>query len=369
MQKRNNNSNHNRGGNYNKKNGKKKSKVLATMIPLAGNIKRNKWDINKKGQYSGYIDYSLTTKTPLFIPNTSNENILNIVCEEHNSYAFFSYEDLNGSLKNKEEIKKILPIISGSEVRGMFRAYYELITNSCISQISESFIRVEKVGKNKKDVTVKVDKMLGEYDNKKCNEEGVCKACELFGTVNSNFQIPSRLRFTDLRPDKTNGLFEDVCHLKPLATPKMKSDVSQIGRKFYKHNLNISNKDYADKDIKKLGCTIVPVKKDIKFSGKVYFDSLTSKELDYLVFLISCGYDENNSGYKLGRGKNLGLGSVACKINDIKIKTLKKGDSISIEEESYKYNKEHFDDKIFKSFKSITSFCYKENSSSVNTNI
>ena len=73
------------------------------------------------GNLTGYIECVLTTKTPLIIPDTSEENT--VMESSHPHYKFYNYGD-----------KK--PIIPGSELRGMLRSDFELFTNSCMSSIN-----------------------------------------------------------------------------------------------------------------------------------------------------------------------------------------------------------------------------------------
>lgn len=87
-------------------------------------------------KYSGVIAYSVLTKTPLFIPNTSNSdafNKSNDKCKEHKSYDFFSYTDLSEKEDSSNSYYK--PVITGSEMRGMLRSNYEILTNSCLSAL------------------------------------------------------------------------------------------------------------------------------------------------------------------------------------------------------------------------------------------
>lgn len=46
-------------------------------------------------KHYGVIHYSITTKTPLFIPNSSNDNAFGCKEADHKSYDFFSYTDLS----------------------------------------------------------------------------------------------------------------------------------------------------------------------------------------------------------------------------------------------------------------------------------
>ncbi len=97
----------------------------------------------KTGNLTGWIDYTLETKTPLFIPNTTNDKAFNVsdisnifVNDENNTdvenemkrYEFFSYSNIKG---NQE--KCTAPVIPGSEIRGVIRSAYEAVTDSCLS--------------------------------------------------------------------------------------------------------------------------------------------------------------------------------------------------------------------------------------------
>lgn len=87
------------------------------------------------GKLSGRITYILKTKTPLFIPNISCDTAFAVSSHNpgHKSYDFFSYHNLS----NEKHGDKICyrPVIPGSEVRGMFRSNYEILTDSCLSSL------------------------------------------------------------------------------------------------------------------------------------------------------------------------------------------------------------------------------------------
>ena len=112
------------------------------FIPLME--KKSKWEGKKEDVlYTGIIDYSVYTKTPLFIPNSSNDNRYSLMGEsekeKHKSYDFFSYHNLEEESISAEEVKKYCysPVIPGSEIRGMFRSIYEMLTDSCMSAIQK----------------------------------------------------------------------------------------------------------------------------------------------------------------------------------------------------------------------------------------
>ncbi|MGN0465823.1 MAG: TIGR03986 family CRISPR-associated RAMP protein [Lachnospiraceae bacterium] len=91
---------------------------------------------------TGKITYTITTQTPIFIPNTSCDEAFDIKIPEkenskdgkHKSYDFYSYAELE---KGEAEISVKEPIIPGSEVRGMLRSVYEAVTGSCMSIIND----------------------------------------------------------------------------------------------------------------------------------------------------------------------------------------------------------------------------------------
>ena len=101
------------------------------FVPLTGEKKKAE---HSEEKFTGVIEYSLLTKSPLFIPDTSNDDAFPQGKEGHKSYDFFSYERCEE--KNGEN-KLCEPIIPGSEIRGMFRSNYEILTESCMSVIDD----------------------------------------------------------------------------------------------------------------------------------------------------------------------------------------------------------------------------------------
>lgn len=91
--------------------------------------------------YTGYFMCELITKTPLFIPNTSNNKALHKAEERNNdnlsdssSFEFFSYTNLKGQpVQNQPNYE---PIIPGSEIRGAVRSVHEAAFNGCLSQVT-----------------------------------------------------------------------------------------------------------------------------------------------------------------------------------------------------------------------------------------
>lgn len=102
-------------------------------------------------KHTGVITYSITTKTPLFIPNTSNENTFpgtedkdGKIIADHKSYDFFSYNELENGVDYRKEYFE--PVIPGSELRGMIRNLYETLTASCMSVFNDGVYPERRTG-------------------------------------------------------------------------------------------------------------------------------------------------------------------------------------------------------------------------------
>lgn len=105
------------------------------FIPL-GKEKSKAPEAGPEKLLSGVIAYSVLTKTPLFIPNTSYDKAYHDdkADKDHKSYQFYSYVNYDDR-QNREKIPNPEPVIPGSEIRGMFRSNFEILTNSCMSAL------------------------------------------------------------------------------------------------------------------------------------------------------------------------------------------------------------------------------------------
>ena len=129
---------------------------------------RKKLAVEGERNLTGVIEYSLYTKTPLFIPNTSTskafvfgeeefekdevekdkaekdeaEKDVQKKMQEHKTYDFFSYTNLSGDGEEQKDYRDEFqkPVIPGSEIRGMFRSYYEMLTESCMSSVDDDVL-------------------------------------------------------------------------------------------------------------------------------------------------------------------------------------------------------------------------------------
>ena len=86
--------------------------------------------------HTGVIEYTITTKTPLFIPNSSSDSAFteSDKVKDHKSYDFFSYTELD--TKKRYENQYHVPVIPGSEIRGVVRNVYETLTDSCMGLLN-----------------------------------------------------------------------------------------------------------------------------------------------------------------------------------------------------------------------------------------
>ena len=95
-------------------------------------------------RHTGVIEYKITTKTPLFIPNSSSDKAFkeSDYVPEHKSYDFFSYTELDGNQRYEGEY--YVPVIPGSEMRGVVRSVYETLTDSCLGLLNEETYPVKR---------------------------------------------------------------------------------------------------------------------------------------------------------------------------------------------------------------------------------
>lgn len=93
------------------------------FIPYGGNVDRKQRNEETASEplLTGEIKCSLTVKTPLAIPD-AEERFMSKECKDHYIYPFMTAGGV--------------PIIPGSELRGMVRNVFETITNSCFSIIN-----------------------------------------------------------------------------------------------------------------------------------------------------------------------------------------------------------------------------------------
>lgn len=189
-----------------------------------------------------------------------------------------------------------------------------------------------------------------------CKGAAECPACELFGHVSedSNFSRGSKVRFSDLyvitERQENKEYFYDVCTLPALSSPKLgnvefylkkpenaafwtydyyvengkvRVKPGQLrGRKYYWHHpeKNVLSKMPSNIQPDGLNKTVRPLREEVTFSGELYFEGISEKQLKQLVWI--CNSNEEKLGYKLGAAKPFGFGSVVCKVTAIEERDL-----------------------------------------------
>ncbi len=165
-------------------------------------------------RYTGWIDCELETLTPLFIPNSSNDNFFNLHDSKKRdknekalvkSYDFFSYHDL----QDKTPASFFEPVVPGSTIRGVIRSAFETVTNGCMSTIDHNHIlfkrftipyphagRIENSGNGWR---------LQPCDMHGQEQPDPCYRCEgevgITGTRSLRYFTPSDKEFIPLQPD------------------------------------------------------------------------------------------------------------------------------------------------------------------------
>lgn len=166
------------------------------------------------------------------------------------------------------------------------------------------------------------------------DREKACSACSLFGMA-KNESLSGRVRFSDA--EMVKGIKIDSVLLKELGSPRPgylpfyslngnsydEQGASIAGRKIYWHNPEAEKSDVPYKDTSNKGETdrnaTMDLIKDAEFTFDVYFDQITSDELEELEWTLVLGENREDSNYcyKIGHGKPLGLGSVKITIDRV----------------------------------------------------
>ena len=107
------------------------------FLPIEDGCPRDAWETYFPDEESntGWMECELKTLGPLFIPNTTNDDVFPQGVKGLRSYDFYSYTDL--SHVDDFSFPPVMPIIPGSELRGMFRSEFEALTNSCLSAVND----------------------------------------------------------------------------------------------------------------------------------------------------------------------------------------------------------------------------------------
>lgn len=228
--------------------------------------------VPKEEKLTGKLVVEIETKTPLFIPDTSNEKVFSVdgEDEEHKSYDFFKY---GGE-----------PVIPGSEIRGMLRCVYEALTGSCLSAIDDDAELVKRTNEIYKPGLIKKVKngyILVEADRTKCRDNGgkfagykTDKGYYLKGE--KGFKGTARSYFNPVKDE--NKADKKVCDLTDVHFNMIETVLKSYQNT--KTNKHLSRGHYGYKDYDK------SFKKFLAPDSKsIYFPVYYSKVSDKLIYL------------------------------------------------------------------------------------
>ncbi|QNU65522.1 TIGR03986 family CRISPR-associated RAMP protein [Ruminiclostridium herbifermentans] len=311
--------------------------------------------------------------------------------DEHNGYKHYSLNSIKEGMEYPVWYEKV-----GSTI---------YLAPACISRI----------GLNNTIMGILKNKNNGEFNS--CSEaSNLCPACELFGMVGDNSALGSKIRFSDAKLKKgfnESNCFDEIMTLEELSSPKpsamefyterpkielngkkvnahfwnydysrinkntdINKELKILGRKFYWHSHSIKaqklserNNTESDLGITALNTTVRPVKAEVEFKFDIYFERITNKELESLIWVLTIGENNINGNrcHKIGGAKPLGFGSVKIVVNEVKnrtwniaedgsiIRTYKPMNFLEILSENSSFN-----DKAYREFLYITNYASME---------
>lgn len=303
-----------------------------------------------------------TIKAFEHILQTYQDKKINKLCEEQKGW-YKEYEICWKKLKLGQ--RKYLPV------------YYSIITSSNSGQ---RIMYLSPACITKESYTTSIEKIFSEGEKKldfrPCkSKKAICPACQLFGMVGEK-AVASRLRFADARLSNgftvENSMEDHFTVLEELAMPKIsatemylqrplegkadfwtydyytengkiytytdKNPIKIMGRKFYWHH-KFCNKNPLKT---KRNRSVRLLKEGVVFKEDIYFERISKKQLDELIFLLNISNLMSNHGYKLGMGKPLGLGSVSMTVDSVKIRTFNLESDTLYDEKEYEIEKKNY---------------------------
>lgn len=281
------------------------------------------------------------------------ENLKNLL----KMYEKNKEDEHRGYKEYKDELEKFLA--------GRGEAYFPVYYSK-----EEDFLWLSPASITREIYNNKLKDLIGTY--KSCDQKTeLCPACSLFGALGREFAVSSGLRFEDLECEERDSYeeyFEQPVTLYPLASPRLgniefyvkrppgavfwtydyyidangalRKNMPELnGRKFYWHQIGKELPANVEKSGQNI--TIRPLKKNVMFTGKLYFQKITETELNRLIWILNGGEDaelsEKKFGYRLGAAKPLGLGSIAAAVDKVYLrKAVMQDEKLDICEKEYK---------------------------------
>ncbi len=220
------------------------------FVSFPNKIKRSDY---VPGNLTGHITVSLKTKTPLFIPNTTNDDYFRKGVENHKSFDFYSYVDLKGKTYNG---KCYSPVIPGSELRGVLRMIHEIQNDSCFEDLidrNRTFAKREPPKGKKGGTDDSFQPCLIFWDDKKG---------EYYYVDADSYKLENE--YYSLKGKNNNGLYDrsdklinDDCSITPDEMQEQEIVYYRKGEKF--GNKKPSEKVFVVKDVTRYYLTPVEV--------------------------------------------------------------------------------------------------------------
>lgn len=284
-----------------------------------------------------------------------------------------------GNKKAYEEYKKDVENFLKEKGEGYFPVNYSKLEKGIYYLAPATFTK--EVSDNN------IGKLAGAFAP--CTEK-ICPACDLFGYVGKSSELSkgSKIRFTDMyvteeKEDPKDYYVCDHVTIQALGEPKLgntefylrrpkgasfwnydyyiqngkpvMSDGVLRGRKYYWHHRNVNLKEEIE--VTKLNKTIRPVKDNVKFGGQLYYEGISERQLEQLIWILNSGTE--NLGLKLGGAKPLGYGSVTCKVDEVQERTVGVSDGkvsyqiVAVPTENITYEKAGLSEPVKKEFYKI----------------
>ena len=251
-------------------------------------------------------------------------------------YLIEQYQDpkVNTSLRNNP----IKPYEKYGKLTGdSYPIYYQILN---INEENVLYLSPSMVGRQA--LSARVGDKIKDY--KPCDGDTLCPTCALFGMISNDKSLASRVRFLDA--SATTFKISSPITLLSLANPKFTNvdfygtdgnfnqhlslfdldNVSIRGRKFYWHH----KPHHKNEKATRLNTTVTPIEANSKFKSKVYFESITAKELYSLIVAVTLVDDEH--GQKIGMGKPYGYGSINIKVPNMNIREIILSNTIEYKE-------------------------------------
>lgn len=214
------------------------------------------------------------------------------------------------------------------------------------------------------------------------SKKDLCEACMLFGMTGEKEEaLGSRIRFTDAKA--INDINTEMKTLSELGSPRMSympfygkilrvtdsekdydSGLEIRGRKFYWHS---NNWQKSDAERNKRNATMELVKEKAKFSFDIFFEGITKKELDKLIWSLNFWENKDNGSlmHKIGHGKPLGFGSVKITVDEVLERKYNLKNGYELNEILVDYNSEEPIDETNDSVRDLLVICNYDNRKNV----